>query len=115
MRILSTRDSFLITRLFIARALARRARLRADLLEEGARCGAGSGIQLTVETLPFDSSQNPDLLAPRPAEPRKKTDETLSLETLKKNPALLWGSVGGAVPIPAPQDLPKRLSLSESG
>ena len=54
------------------------------------------GDQLTVETLPFDSSQNLEL-STRPAEPQKKTDDVLSLDTLKKKPALLWGSVGGAV------------------
>ena len=54
------------------------------------------GDQLTVETLPFDTSENPggDLA---PADQSKKPDEPLSLEALKKKPALLWGSVGGAV------------------
>jgi flagellar M-ring protein FliF len=53
------------------------------------------GDQLTVEALPFDNSVNMDpgsLGAPGAA---KKPDEVLSIETLKKKPALLWGSVGG--------------------
>jgi flagellar M-ring protein FliF len=54
------------------------------------------GDQLTVEALPFDNSMNLDpgslgTLAP------KKPDEVFSIETLKKKPALLWGSVGGVV------------------
>ncbi len=54
------------------------------------------GDQLTVEALPFDNSMNldPGTLGPGAA---KKTDEVFSIETLKKKPALLWGSVGGAV------------------
>jgi len=55
------------------------------------------GDQLTVEALPFDNALSSDLSSPgSPAAP-KKTDQTLSLETLKQKPALLWGSVGGAV------------------
>jgi flagellar M-ring protein FliF len=58
---------------------------------------ATRGDQLTVEALPFDNSMNldPGSLG-APATP-KKPDETFSIETLKKKPALLWGSVGGAV------------------
>jgi flagellar M-ring protein FliF len=55
------------------------------------------GDQLTVEALPFDNSVNMDpgsLGAPSAA---KKPDEVFSIETLKKKPALLWGSVGGGV------------------
>jgi flagellar M-ring protein FliF len=52
------------------------------------------GDQLTVEALPFDNSVNLDLGAPGV---QKKPDEVLSIETLKKKPALLWGSVGGVV------------------
>lgn len=55
------------------------------------------GDQLTVEALPFDNTLSSDLGSPgSPASP-KKTDQTLSLETLKQKPALLWGSVGGVV------------------
>jgi flagellar biosynthesis/type III secretory pathway M-ring protein FliF/YscJ len=53
------------------------------------------GDQLTVEALPFDNSVNLDpgsLGAPGAG---KKPDEVFSIETLKKKPALLWGSVGG--------------------
>jgi flagellar M-ring protein FliF len=55
------------------------------------------GDQLTVEALPFDNSMNldPGTLG-APGAP-KKPEEVLSLETLKKKPALLWGSVGGVV------------------
>jgi flagellar M-ring protein FliF len=55
------------------------------------------GDQLTVEALPFDSSMNlePGSLG-APAD-QKKPDEVFSIETLKKKPALLWGSVGGVV------------------
>ncbi len=54
------------------------------------------GDQLTVEALPFDNSMNdPGSLGAPGAQ--KKPDEVLSLETLKKKPALLWGSVGGVV------------------
>jgi flagellar M-ring protein FliF len=55
------------------------------------------GDQLTVEALPFDNSINlePGSLAAPGAQ--KKPDEVFSIETLKKKPALLWGSVGGAV------------------
>jgi flagellar M-ring protein FliF len=54
------------------------------------------GDQLTVEALPFDTSMNldPALMG---APVQKKTDEIFSLEALKKKPALLWGSVAGAV------------------
>jgi flagellar biosynthesis/type III secretory pathway M-ring protein FliF/YscJ len=38
---------------------------------------------------------DPGLLGPPSAQ--KKPDDVLSLETLKKKPALLWGSVGGVV------------------
>jgi flagellar M-ring protein FliF len=57
---------------------------------------ATRGDQLTVEALPFDNSMNldPESLGP-PAD--KKPDEVFSIETLKKKPALLWGSVGGVV------------------
>jgi flagellar M-ring protein FliF len=54
------------------------------------------GDQLTVEALPFDNSNlDPASLGPPGAD--KKTDEVFSIETLKKKPALLWGSVGGVV------------------
>ena len=53
------------------------------------------GDQLTVEALPFDSSLNPEL--PVENEPvSKKTDDVMSVETLKKKPAILYGA-GGAV------------------
>jgi flagellar M-ring protein FliF len=54
------------------------------------------GDQLTVEALPFDSSVNMDPGSLGPPAP-KKPDEVFSIETLKKKPALLWGSVGGGV------------------
>src|ERR1700722_19031309 len=57
---------------------------------------ATRGDQLTVEALPFDNSMNPDPGSLGPPAP-KKPDEILSIETLKKKPALLWGSVGGVV------------------
>lgn len=53
------------------------------------------GDQLTVEALPFDASLNLDLPTENAPAP-KKTDETLSIETLKKKPAILYGA-GGAV------------------
>jgi flagellar M-ring protein FliF len=55
------------------------------------------GDQLTVEALPFDNSMNfePGSLGAPGAQ--KKTDEVFSIETLKKKPAVLWGSVGGGV------------------
>ncbi len=54
------------------------------------------GDQITVEALPFDTSLNVELpSAAAPAAP-PKTDDAFSLESLKKKPALLWGSVGGA-------------------
>jgi flagellar M-ring protein FliF len=55
------------------------------------------GDQLTVEALPFDNTLSAEPMSMRPPESAKKPDEVLSLETLKKKPALLWGSVGGAV------------------
>ncbi len=59
------------------------------------------GDQLTVEALPFDNTLSSDLTSPgSPALP-KKSDQTLSLETLKQKPALLWGSVGGVVVVVA--------------
>ncbi len=57
---------------------------------------AERGDQLTVEALPFDTSSNMDLpleTAPAP----KKADETFSIETLKKKPAILYGAGGGVV------------------
>ncbi len=57
---------------------------------------ATRGDQLTVEALPFDNSMNLDpgsLGAPAPNKP----DAVFSIETLKKKPALLWGSVGAVV------------------
>jgi len=54
------------------------------------------GDQLTVEALPFDNTLSAEPLSARPPEAPKKPDEVFSLETLKKKPALLWGSVGGA-------------------
>ena len=55
------------------------------------------GDQLTVEALPFDNSMNLEpgsLGAPGAA---KKPDEVFSIEALKKKPALMYGSIGGAV------------------
>ncbi len=53
------------------------------------------GDQLTVEALPFDNSMELDS-GPLGA-PQKAPDQIFSIETLKKKPALLWGSVGGVV------------------
>jgi flagellar M-ring protein FliF len=55
------------------------------------------GDQLTVEALPFDNSMNFEPGALGAPGAQKKTDEVFSIETLKKKPAVLWGSVGGAV------------------
>jgi flagellar M-ring protein FliF len=55
------------------------------------------GDQLTVEALPFDNTLSAEPMSVRPPEAPKKPDEVFSLETLKKKPALLWGSVGGGV------------------
>ena len=55
------------------------------------------GDQLTVEALPFDNSMNLDPGSLGAPGAQKKPDEVFSIETLKKKPALLWGSVGGAV------------------
>ena len=55
------------------------------------------GDQLTVEALPFDNSMNLEpgsLGAPGAA---KKPDDVFSIETLKKKPALMYGSIGGVV------------------
>jgi flagellar biosynthesis/type III secretory pathway M-ring protein FliF/YscJ len=57
---------------------------------------ATRGDQLTVEALPFDNSMNLDPGSLGPPAPNKP-DAVLSIETLKKKPALLWGSVGGVV------------------
>ena len=55
------------------------------------------GDQLTIEALPFDNSMNLDPGSFGAPGAPKKPDEVFSIETLKKKPALLWGSVGGAV------------------
>jgi flagellar M-ring protein FliF len=55
------------------------------------------GDQLTVEALPFDNSMNLEPGSLGTPSAQKKPDEVFSIETLKKKPALLWGSVGGAV------------------
>jgi len=55
------------------------------------------GDQLTVEALPFDNSMNLDLGSPGAPSSQKKPEEVFSIETLKKKPALLYGSIGGAV------------------
>jgi len=55
------------------------------------------GDQLTVEALPFDDSVNLDPGSLSKPSPQKKPDELLSIETLKKKPALLYGSIGGVV------------------
>jgi len=55
------------------------------------------GDQLTVEAMPFDNTLNLDPSSPPVAAPSKKPDDMLSMEYLKKNPVLLWGSVGGGV------------------
>jgi len=55
------------------------------------------GDQLTVEALPFDNSINLEPGTQGAPGAQKKPDEVLSIETLKKKPALLWGSVAGVV------------------
>jgi flagellar M-ring protein FliF len=55
------------------------------------------GDQLTVEALPFDNSVNLDPGSLGAPSTQKKPDDVFSIEALKKKPALLWGSVGGAV------------------
>jgi flagellar M-ring protein FliF len=55
------------------------------------------GDQLTVEALPFDNSTNIDSGSLGAPGAQKKPEDVFSFETLKKKPALLWGSVGGVV------------------
>ena len=55
------------------------------------------GDQLTVEALPFDNDLEMDLGSPGGPGAQKGPDQVFSIETLKKKPALLWGSVGGVV------------------
>jgi flagellar M-ring protein FliF len=55
------------------------------------------GDQLTVEALPFDNTVGAEPLSTPATAPAKKSDEMLSWETLKKKPAVLWGSVGGVL------------------
>jgi len=51
------------------------------------------GDQITVESLPFDSTLN---MEPPDVSPQSKTQHTLTLiETLNQKPTLFWGSVGG--------------------
>jgi flagellar M-ring protein FliF len=55
------------------------------------------GDQLTVEALPFDNSMDLEPGSLGAPSAQNKPDQVFSIETLKKKPALLWGSVGGAV------------------
>ena len=55
------------------------------------------GDQLTVEALPFDNSADMYLTAPGSLSSPKKPDQVFSIEALKKNPPMMWGTVGGAV------------------
>lgn len=55
------------------------------------------GDQLTVEALPFDTGMNMEPGSLGAPSSQKKPDEVFSIETLKKKPALLYGSIGGAV------------------
>jgi flagellar M-ring protein FliF len=55
------------------------------------------GDQLTVEALPFDNSINMEPGSLGAPGPPKKPDEVFSIETLKKKPALMYGSIGGVV------------------
>jgi flagellar M-ring protein FliF len=70
-----------------------------DLVATAVGFTAARGDQLTVETLPFDSTLNaappvPDL----PAPPKGKKPPATLLEQLKENPLLMWGAIGaGAV------------------
>jgi flagellar M-ring protein FliF len=56
------------------------------------------GDQLTVEALPFDGSLTPDL-APEAAPVAKKPENVLSVESLKKNPTMLYGTGAAVVAI----------------
>jgi flagellar M-ring protein FliF len=58
---------------------------------------ATRGDQITVEALPFDNSVNLDPGSLGAPIAPKKPDDVLSIDALKKKPALLWGSVGGGV------------------
>ena len=55
------------------------------------------GDQLTVEALPFDTSLDAEPPGAMAGDVQKKTEDPLSLDALKKKPALLYGSIGGAV------------------
>ncbi len=55
------------------------------------------GDQLTVEALPFDNGMDLEPGSLGAPSAQNKPDQIFSIETLKKKPALLWGSVGGAV------------------
>ena len=56
------------------------------------------GDQLTVEALPFDGTLAPDL-APETAPVAKKPENVFSLESLKKNPTMLYGTGAAIVAI----------------
>jgi len=55
------------------------------------------GDQLTVEALPFDTGLDAEPPGAAAPSAQKKPEDPLSLEALKKKPALLYGSIGGAV------------------
>jgi flagellar M-ring protein FliF len=55
------------------------------------------GDQLTVEALPFDNSINMEPGSLGAPGAQKKPDEVFSIETLKKKPALMYGTIGGGV------------------
>ena len=56
------------------------------------------GDQLTVEALPFDGTLTPDL-APEAAPVAKKPENVFSVESLKKNPTMLYGTGAAVVAI----------------
>ncbi|HEX6894894.1 MAG TPA: flagellar basal-body MS-ring/collar protein FliF, partial [Bryobacteraceae bacterium] len=53
------------------------------------------GDQLTVEALPFDTSLNIETPSENAPSPQKTADPPLSLDALKKKPAVLYGSAAG--------------------
>jgi flagellar M-ring protein FliF len=72
-----------------------------DLVATAVGLMPARGDQLTVETLPFDSTLNgaPPISEQAPTTPQKGKKPDSIQELLKGNPILLWGGVAGAVVI----------------
>lgn len=72
-----------------------------DLVATAVGLTPARGDQLTVETLPFDSTLNgaPPASEEAPTTPQKGKKPDSLQELLKSNPMLLWGGVAGAVVI----------------